>query len=241
MALRPARSWTVTPHGPICAIDDNVWEVESAVPGRRGAFPRRMSIIRLQDGALLFHNAVPLRDDVLADLQGLGQPRFLVVPSPFHCLDAHAFRAKLNVQVLCPSGAKQEISERVQVDGTLDSLPKDPCVRFVALDGVPAGEGFIEVTSREGARRNLVLNDVILNVPHLPGPWGLLYRMAGLTGGPRCGPRWLKRAVKDPPALKAQLELLSKQERLERLIPSHGSVISKDVGRVLSGVASRIR
>ena len=54
------RPWIVTKHGPLEQLDDNLWSVESAVPGM--PMPRRMCIAKMADGKLVFFHAVPLED-----------------------------------------------------------------------------------------------------------------------------------------------------------------------------------
>jgi len=242
VAQKPPRPYQVTPHGAIERVDDNLWSVESAVPGIPGGiFPRRMSILRLGDGSLLLHNAIPLDDAGLAALRALGRPSILVIPSPLHCLDANAVRERYQVRLLCPAGALAAVRERTAVDGTLDELPRDPAVRFEPLGGVPSGEGVLVATSADGARASLVLGDVLLNVPHLPGFWGFVYRLGGFTGAAKAGPIWLKRAVTDRAALRASLERLATTPSLHRLVPSHGPLVERDPARVLGDVARAIR
>lgn len=60
---------------------------------------RRMSIIRLADGRLVFHNAVPIDDATLAKLTAWGKPSILIVPMHLHAIDAPAFREKLGLKV----------------------------------------------------------------------------------------------------------------------------------------------
>ena len=67
MANAP-RPWTVTRHDPLEQIDENLFAINGDVPGfpAAAAFPRRMSIVRLKDARLLFHNAIPVDDATLA-------------------------------------------------------------------------------------------------------------------------------------------------------------------------------
>lgn len=226
---KPPRPWIVTPHGPIERIDDNLWWVSGAVPGVPGrSFLRSMHIVRRSDGTLLLHNAIPLDDAALQELNALGRPAILVVPSPFHCIDAHAMRARLGLATYCPAGCAAEIRPRVEIDGHLDALPPDPAVRFIALAGTQAGDGVLAVTSTDAERASLVLCDLILNMPHLPGFWGLIWRLVGITGDPRIGPLWLKRAVADRGALRRAMEELAALPHLTRLVPSHGLIMEKD-------------
>src|SRR5439155_2276977 len=90
---KPPRPWIVTPHDIINKLDDNLWTVESPVPGV--PIRRRMCIIKRSDGQLVFHNAVPLDDAALAEVTAWGKPAFLVIPHNQHGIDAHAFMHKL--------------------------------------------------------------------------------------------------------------------------------------------------
>src|SRR5690242_422232 len=88
---KPPRLWKVLPHGPLERLEENLWSVTSAVPGIPG-LDRRMAIVRRSDGGLLFFNAVPVSDAVLAELRALGTPAQVIVPQRLHMMDAHAFR-----------------------------------------------------------------------------------------------------------------------------------------------------
>lgn len=238
---KPPRAWTVTPHGPLVQHAPHLWSVESPVPGiPGGSFPRRMMVVRLSDGSLLLHNGVPLDDAGLALLRDLGRPSILVIPNAFHCIDAHAVRERLGLRVLCPAACAAQVGSVVQVDGHLDALPADPRLRFVPLDGTRNGEGVLFVADGSGAAASLLVGDCLLNVPHLPGFWGLVWRLAGFTGDARCGPVWLKRAVADRRALRASLERVAAEPGLARIVPSHGPVIDRDPAGALRAAAARL-
>src|SRR4051812_28035701 len=138
---KPPRPWTVTPHQPILQLDENLWSVTSPVPGiPGGSFPRTMQIVRLGDGRLVLHNAIPLDEPGMKKLSSLGTPAFLIAPSPFHCIDAHAMRERLGAKLIAPARAAAAIATRVTVDGNFDALPADPALRVESLDGTRFGE-----------------------------------------------------------------------------------------------------
>lgn len=129
-----ARPWTVLPHGPLERLDENLLVVESALP--RGSVRRRMSVVRLSDGRLVFHNAVPLAETAMAELEAFGRAAFLVVPNRFHRLDVHAWKARHPAcAVLCPPPAARAVGAVVRVDGALDALPRDPALGVETLSG----------------------------------------------------------------------------------------------------------
>src|SRR5689334_2890046 len=109
------RPWTVTPHGPIEKLDDNLWALSSPVPGMK--IQRRMSIVRRSDGTLLFYNAVPMDDRTLDEIKAWGKPAFLVVTHDQHMIDGDAFREKLGLAVYCPRATHEKVRARTQVAG----------------------------------------------------------------------------------------------------------------------------
>src|SRR5437660_3062688 len=125
---KPPRPWIVTPHDTINKLDDNLWTVESPVPGV--PIRRRMCIIKRSDGQLVFHNAVPLDDAALAEVTAWGKPAFLVIPHNQHGIDAHAFMHKLGLKMYGPKADAAKMRARWELAGTLDELPADPHVTF---------------------------------------------------------------------------------------------------------------
>src|SRR3954463_2354337 len=70
------RPWIVTRHKPIQQLDDNLWSVHAELPGLSASsdFERVMHIIRLSDGRLAFHNAIPLEAEAMREVAALGKP-----------------------------------------------------------------------------------------------------------------------------------------------------------------------
>jgi hypothetical protein len=235
---KPPRPWTVTPHGPVERIDENLWAVESDVPGVP-LLKRRMAIVRRGDGGLLFFNAVPVGDAALDRIRALGKPAILVVPQHLHMLDAHAFRAKLGVRVYAPASTRALVAERVEVDGAFEDLPPDPAVRVDTVAGFKTGEGF--ATVRSGPRVSLVVADMVLNMPPAPGLTGFLYSLLGFTGDrPKLPTPVRLRVLRDKAALRAQLQQLAATPGLARIVPSHGPIVDRDPAGALRHVASSL-
>src|SRR5258708_1823109 len=108
---KPPRRWIVTRHGPLEKLEDNLWAVEGDVPGV--PFRRRMSIVRRTDGTLLFFNAMPLEEAVLAEVKAWGRPAVLVVPHDQHMIDARAFAEKLGLSIYGPKECETKVRARV--------------------------------------------------------------------------------------------------------------------------------
>lgn len=229
----------VAPHSPLEQLDENLWAVEGTFP-ERPMIRRRMHIVRLSSGELLFHNAVPVDDVTLAQLRALGPARYLIVPAPSHMLDVHPFRERLNLQVYCPRPIVEQVRARVPVTGTYEEFPGDPLLAFHSLEGVSTGEAVLEVRSPDRSRVHLVMCDAVLNLENAPGVTGLILRWLGFTGGPRVGPVLKWRHVKDPKAMRAHLERLAGLPGLASVVPSHGAVIRQGAGQAVREAASRL-
>jgi len=237
---KPPRPWIVMPHGPLRRVDENLWTVDSVVPGiPGGTFPRTMTVVRLSDGSLLLHNAVPVDDATMREIEELGRIAILLLPSAFHCIDAHAMAARTGARVLCPAAGRAAVEQVVKVDGDLSALPADPAIRLVPAEGAANGEGVLVV--RSGPRLSYVICDVLLAVPHLPGFWGLLWRLLSFTGEPGPSPLWRRKVARDPAAVRRTLERLAAEPGVVRIIPSHGPVIEQDVPGVLRRAAARLK
>jgi len=235
---KPRRPWTVLPHGPLEQLDENLYAIESEVPGIPG-LRRRMAIVRRADGGLLFFNAVPVGEEALARIRALGTPAMLVIPQHLHMIDAHAFRDRLGVRVYAPAATRAAVGEMVSLDGAFEDIPADPSVSIVAVSGFRTGEGLAVVHS--DGRVSLVVADVVLNVPNGPGARGLLFRLLGLTGDrPKLPFPVRLRVLRDPAALRAQLADLAQIPGLARIVPSHGPVVDRDPAGVLREIAASL-
>jgi hypothetical protein len=230
------RPWTVLPHGPLEKLEENLWAVTGALP--RGPLDRRMAVVRLGDGRLVFHNGVPLAGPAMSELEAWGRPAFLVVPNRFHRLDIHAFKLRYpELRLVCPAPARRQVQEVAAVDGDLGDLPRDPALEAIPLAGMRSGEAALVVRSRPARRATVVFGDAVMCVPTRPGVTGLLLRILGTSGGPRVTriARWV--AVADARVLAGELERLAATPNLVRLLPSHGEDVTSDAAGVLLRVA----
>ena len=210
-------------------MDDNLWTVDGDVPGL--PIRRRMTIIKLATGNLMFFNAVPLEHEALEEVRSWGKPATLVVPHHQHMIDGHAFREKLGLKLYGPAQLAKEISQRAELAGDLDAIPKDDHVLVHASLGNKLGEPVIEVRSGGGARVTLIFGDLIQNTPS--ASLSLPLRLFGFGGQVKVTPVFKLMFVKDKPRLKAQLLQLSETPKLSRLLPSHGEVASADAAALL--------
>lgn len=128
---KPFKEWTVLPHGKLTRLEDNLLSVEGELHMPLGDFPRRMTVVRLDDGRLVIYSAIALDEDEMQALEAYGTPAFLVVPNNLHRLDAKIWRDRYPaMKVLAPVGVREKVQEVVPVDATKVTFA-DPDVRFV--------------------------------------------------------------------------------------------------------------
>lgn len=238
-APKPPRPWIVEPHLPLEQLDDNLWILEGNYPEMR-SIPRRMHVVKLASGGLLFHNAVPMDDATLAQLRALGRPEVLLIPATSHTLDVHAFREKLGVKAYAPAAIAEQVREKVELAGTFEAVPADPAFSLLPIDGCTSGEAILEVHSAGGARAHLCTCDVVLNLPNEWNPVGLFMRLVSATGGPRVGPFFKWRNVTDKAAVRASLRKHAERPNLTMLAPSHGPVLRSGAAAALREAADHL-
>jgi hypothetical protein len=229
------RPWIVTPHGPIQKLEDNLWLIESNVPGT--PMKRRMAIIKRSDGKLLFYQAVPVDDAALAEITAWGKPAYLVVPHSQHGMDATPFAAKLGVKIYGPRKDEAKLRAKFDLAGVIEDIPADPSVSMEAAEGVKNGEP-VAIVRSAGGRVSLIFADAYMATPS--EGLALPLRVLGFGGGPKVAPIFKLFFLKDKNALRNQFQRLADTPGLTHLIPCHGLVESRDASGTLKRVAATL-
>lgn len=234
-------TWTVGPHGPIEKLSDRLWRIEAKLPSLD--LRRVMTVARRADGTLLVHNAIPLAEEAMAELDGWGKVSAIAVPNRFHRLDCRPFADRYpQARVLCPRGARKHVAKAVRVDGAYEDLPPDGTADLISLEGTKQREGVLIVRGLAdggGAATSIVLNDAVFNMDHAGGFFGFLLRLIGASGKPcvELGMRWLM--ISDKKAFRAHLEDLAALPHLTHVVVSHHKTITDAPAAVLRSVVSR--
>jgi hypothetical protein len=195
-----------------------------------------MTLVRLSDGRVTIHSAIPLDEAGMHELESWGEPAFCLVPNQRHRLDAPAFKERYpKLKVLCPVAVRQQVERVVGVDGGYELLPRELQWRTLALRG---DEAVFIIRSRD--RATLLFADALFNLAHLPGVLGVVLRLIGSSGGPRVSPLTKLVVVADRKLLATQYRELAAIPDLVRLIPGHGTNIENEAPAVLRDVAARI-
>lgn len=232
--------WKVEAHGPIEQLDEGLWTVAGEIDMPLGHFPRRMTVVRLQDGRLVIWSAIPLQESAMRELEAKGPVSFIVVPGIGHRLDVRPWKQRYaQARIVCSPGAREAVSEAVEVDATEDPFG-DAAVGFHTVPGVEGKEAVLLVRRQAGT--TLVINDLIANVQHPHGLGAKL--MARLMGFGVKQPEmpWVgeKMFVKDKDALAVALRHWADEPRLRRIVVSHGDVIESHAAAVLQRIAAEL-
>jgi hypothetical protein len=216
--------WAVLPHGPIEELAENLRWVWGSLSGI--GLRRNMTAVRLDDGGLLIHNGVALDDAGMKQLEAFGAPRYLVVPSKFHRLDAARFKQRYpQLKVYAPRNARASVEQVVRVDGSYEDFPKRDDVRFETPAALGGLEGVMLVRSPDGT--TVVLNDAMFNM-NRPKAFmaNLITSLLGSAPGPRVSRLAKAAIIKDKRAFRADLERYATIADLARVIVAHEKVAS---------------
>lgn len=238
---KPFETWTVLPHGKLTEVDDGILTVTGDLHMPIGDFPRRMTVVRLDDGRLVIYSAIALHEDEMQQLERYGTPSVLVVPNEIHRMDAKAWKERYPaIIVVAPRGARAKVEEVVPVDVDVANLDLvDLRVRMLPVPGTDDGDTALVVERRGGT--TIVVNDVIWNVPPQKGMRGFIWKLFGFTSEAPKTPRFVvKKKIKDRSAFKSQLERWAKIKNLRRVIVSHGAIVENDVPDALRNIAAKV-
>ena len=222
MTTGPGDDWRVLPHGPIEQLAENLWWVQGSLRGM--SLKRVMAVARRTDGKLVIHSAIAMTEDKMRELEALGEPAFLVVPSRAHRLDGPAYKRRYPaLRVYAPRGGRKAIADKMPIDGTYEDFPADDAVRLEMLHGVKQQEGVMIVKSADGT--TLVFNDAVFNMDRKRDPFGFLFTsLLGSAPGPRISRLVKLLFVDDKTAFRRDLEGLAETKDLVRMMVAHEKV-----------------
>ena len=231
----PFKKWTVLPHGKLAVLDDKLLTVAGDLPMPFGKFPRRMTVVRLEDGRLVVYSAMALDEPEMQALEKFGTPSSLIIPSELHRMDAKIWKERYPaLRVIAPKGARERAEQIVAVDAT-DPDFHDRTVQYVTIPGTDEREAALLVETATGT--TLVVSDVIWNVHHLPGLSGWIFRVLRLTGPKPRIANVVRMKIKDKRAFRDQLEAWARLKNLNRIVVSHGDIVERDPPGVLRELA----
>jgi hypothetical protein len=231
----PFKEWTVLPHGKPTRINERIVEVVGELKMPLLELPRRMTVVRLHTGGLAIFSAIALQEPDMAEIEALGRPAFLIVPSLRHRLDAPAYATRYpSIIVVAPRTGKEKIAEVVRVDTSTPDFG-DPSVRYVEI----VGDSALEVDGDDGL--TIIVNDLIGDIHGERGIGGWLLRVMGFAGDDPHVPAPVKILLGKHKSEVAQLfRRWADRDDLRRIIVSHGDTIMADPRGVLRTLAASL-
>jgi hypothetical protein len=221
----------IYPHGGLTELAPNLWQVEGTLP-----FPlkRNMTVYRLADGRLLLYSVVAMNDAGMAALEALGRPAVMVVPHPFHVMDAPFYKERYpELTVLAAPDAQAKMGAKVKVDATPEEGLAPLGIRSRTVPGVRYAETVLDLELADGGRA-MVVTDIILTTPK-----GFLMRLLGPPGGAGVARIVKFRQVTDRAKVAGFLRESAGIDALRLVAVAHGAPVVGDCRARLTGFADR--
>jgi hypothetical protein len=231
--------WTVLPHGPVVPVDDGILTVTGQIHMPLVELERRMTVVRLKDGGTVIYSAIALDEAGMAEIEALGNPRFLIVPGDAHRLDARIFKRRYPaLTVIAPEGAAKHVAEAVAVDATHADFA-DPDVSLHPVLGLAGHEAALMVRRASGT--TLILNDLIANLRRKGGFEGWLLHIMGFGGEkPEIPAVTRLMMIENKARLRQQLLAWADDAQLRRILVSHGDPIEANPDGILRDLAAHL-
>lgn len=160
---------TYAPINTLKPVTENVWIVDGPVirfglPWPKMPFPTRMTVIRIGAGDLFVHSPTPLLSSLRSELEGIGEPRWIVAPSRFHYSWVPQWHsAFLRAEIYLAPRVIEEARGRIDFEAkALDADRGYPWDAEIATLPVP-GRVLTEIEFFHRPSRTLVLTDLIEN------------------------------------------------------------------------------
>jgi hypothetical protein len=231
----PFKEWTVLPHGKLTRVNERMVTVVGDLKMPLLELPRRMTVVRSKAGHLVIFSAIALREPDMAELEALGKPSFLVVPSERHRLDVPGYAARYpGITVVAPHAGVEKIGQVVQIDTSTPDFG-DPSIRYVEI----AADSALEVDGDDGL--TVIVNDLIGDIHGEHGVGGWLLRVMGFAGDDPHVPAPVKLLLgKHKSEVAQQFRRWAERGDLRRIIVSHGDIIDNDPQGVLRSLAASL-
>ena len=206
------------------SVAKNVWTLSYQFGNFGMKISTRMTVIRLADGSLFAHSAVPLTAEQKSALDALGPLRFIVAPSAMHHMFVpHLAKLYPQAQLYGSAGALAKHPElpQMQLIPNDEDAPWAGQLQCLPVKGLSTLDETLWFHPHSGS---LIVTDIL---QCWQGPLSLPVRMyLGLTGGHErlTVPRTVRLLVKDKAAVQAcarQIESLP----VQRVILLHNSII----------------
>ncbi|MFM0418777.1 DUF4336 domain-containing protein [Paraburkholderia aromaticivorans] len=228
---------TYPPLNTLKRIAEHLWIVDGPIirfgmPWPKMPFPTRMTIVRLAGSRLFIHSPTRLISELKAEIESIGEPRWIVGPNRLHYWSIPEWRAAFpEAFVFLAPGIREQAKDHLSFHG----LPLEGSHSYewdTELATLPVtGSYLTEVEFFHHASRTLILTDLIENFESgkLDSfAMRALTRLGGVQDPDGKMPRDLRLTfVRRRKELKSAIEKMI-QWNPERIILAHGRWYEKD-------------
>lgn len=206
-------------------LGENCWTVTQSLSLAGADLGTRMVVVRT-GGALMLHSPVRIDDALAAELERLGEVRWLVAPCAFHHLYLRRASERWpRAEVLVVPGVSRK-QPKLRIDGVLpEDRPTawDGSLEVRMIGGMPR---LNEVALLHRPSKTLLLADFLFNITEQQSVWGrTVLKLAGAYGGP-VQSKLFRLLMKDREAVRATREAILEWD-FDRITVCHREVVDR--------------
>ena len=199
-------------------------------------YATRMAVIRLSDGGLFIWSPIRLTDDLRAEVDALGDVRYLVAPNSLHHLFLDDWRcAYANAKLYAPAGLRKKRKD-IDFDGDLTNGPIAAWAADIDQVVVPGNLITTEVVFFHRKSATVLFTDLIQQFPAnwFSGWRAIVARLDLMVGPEPAVPRKFRNAFINRRAARASLARILAWPA-EKVLMAHGTPVNENGRAFISG------
>ncbi len=204
-------------------LGDGLWVVAAPLSLLGMRIGTRMTLVRLEDGSLVLHSAVPIDDALAKEIDALGPVRHVIAPNAFHHLYAQPALDRWPDARSWAAPALAKKRKDLRIDARFDedaALPFARELEPLTIRGCKLGETVL-LHRRTGTIVSSDLTENFSYSDHLPTR--LYLKASGVYGKPGWS-RLLRWLYDDRKAARQSVERLLRWD-FDRVVLAHGEPI----------------
>ena len=212
-------------------IADNLWTVRAPQSFLGMHIGTQMTIVRLSSGGLLMHSPIKVSAELKAQIDALGEMRYIVCPNLFHHLYGGDAKALWPQALLYGPEKLQRKRKDLHFDDTLTEAL--PAAWQPDLVGITIGGSLLhETVLYHAPSKTLITVDLVENFStHDHGPTRLYLKIGGLYGRASWH-RFMRFVYVGRRRARTDVDRMLKLP-FERVLVAHGDNIERDAQRVI--------
>ncbi len=212
-------------------IDENIWLCDGSTVSWFGmSFTTRMTIIRLDSGKLWIHSPVKVSEEIVKEVQELGEVGYLISPNKIHHLFIQDWLALYPDAKAYSSPGLEEKRKDIQFDSALTDTAETDWENEIEQLIFKGSRVMEEVVFFHKKSRTLILADLIENFHpnYLTGFRKAIAKIGGVVSpNGRTPLDWRATFIFNKAKARGSLQVMLNWQP-ERIVISHGECIDTD-------------